>query len=95
MSFPSVTVQPFEETSPSELAVDVLLGATKSIRDGFLPAARGFRSCPGSANKKAFFLPRSAVQFSRPEWQATLTYLYQHAAYVHFVTKGFLKSREC
>jgi hypothetical protein len=43
---------------------------------------------PGSANKKRFLGAQSNL---RAEWQATL-HISVNAAYVHFLTAGFLKA---
>ena len=82
--FPSVTVQPLKNFA-FRVGVDVLW--RYSIRDGFYQPP-GVPLVPGSANKKRFLGPQSNLQ---AEWQAT-SHISVNAAYVHFLTKGFLKA---
>ena len=82
--FPSVTVQPLKNFA-FKVGVDVLW--RYSIRDGFYQPP-GVPLVPGSANKKRFLGLQSNLQ---AEWQAT-SHISVNAAYVHFLTKGFLKA---
>ncbi|HEX9272527.1 MAG TPA: alginate export family protein, partial [Candidatus Binatia bacterium] len=82
--FPSVTVQPLKNFA-FRVGVDVLW--RYSIRDGFYQPP-GVPLVPGSANKKRFLGPQSNLQ---AEWQAT-SHISVNAAYVHFLTKGFLQA---
>jgi Alginate export len=82
--FPSVTVQPWRNFAIS-VGVDVLW--RYSVKDGFYQAA-GVPLVPGSANKKRFL----GAQFNfQTEWQAT-SHISVNAAYVHFLTEGFLRA---
>ncbi len=84
--FPSVTVQPLKNFA-FRVGVDVLW--RYSIRDGFYQPP-GVPLMPGSANKKRFLGLQSNLQ---AEWQAT-SHISINAAYVHFLTKGFLKAAD-
>ena len=82
--FPSVTVQPWRNFAVS-VGIDVLW--RYSVKDGFYQAA-GVPLVPGSANKKRFL----GAQFNfQTEWQAT-SHISVNAAYVHFLTEGFLRA---
>ena len=84
--FPSVTVQPLKNFA-FRVGVDVLW--RYSVQDAFYqPPAVPL--VPGSANKKRFLGLQSNLQ---AEWQAT-SHISVNAAYVHFVTKGFLKAAD-
>ena len=82
--YPSVTVQPLKNFA-FKVGVDVLW--RYSIQDGFYQPP-GVPLVPGSANKKRFLGLQSNLQ---AEWQAT-SHISVNAAYVHFLTKGFLKA---
>ena len=82
--FPSITVQPWPNFAVS-VGMDVLW--RYSIRDGFYQPP-GVPLVPGSANKKRFLGAQSTL---RVEWQAT-SHISVNAAYVHFLTEGFLKA---
>ena len=82
--FPSVTVQPWRNFA-IRVGVDVLW--RYSVRDAFYQPP-GVPLVPGSANKKRFLGAQSNLQ---AEWQAT-SHISVNAAYVHFLTEGFLKA---
>ena len=84
--FPSVTVQPLKNFA-FKVGVDVLW--RYSVQDAFYQPP-GVPLVPGSANKKRFLGLQSNLQ---AEWQAT-SHISVNAAYVHFVTKGFLKAAD-
>ena len=84
--FPSVTVQPLKNLA-FKVGVDVLW--RYSVQDAFYQPP-GVPLVPGSANKKRFLGLQSNLQ---AEWQAT-SHISINAAYVHFVTKGFLKAAD-
>jgi Alginate export len=82
--YPSITVQPWRNFAIS-VGIDVLW--RYSVKDAFYQAA-GVPLVPGSANKKRFL----GAQFNfQTEWQAT-SHISVNAAYVHFLTEGFLKA---
>ncbi len=81
--FPSVTVQPWRNLAIS-VGIDVLW--RYSVQDAFYQPP-GVPLVPGSANKKRFLGAQSNL---RAEWQAT-SHISVNAAYVHFLTEGFLK----
>ena len=82
--YPSITVQPRRNFAIS-VGVDVLW--RYSVKDAFYQPA-GVPLVPGSANKKRFL----GAQFNlRTEWQAT-PHISVNAAYIHFLTEGFLKA---
>ena len=81
--FPSVTVQPWRNFAIS-VGIDVLW--RYSVQDAFYQPP-GVPLVPGSANKKRFLGAQSNL---RAEWQAT-SHISVNAAYVHFLTEGFLK----
>ena len=82
--FPSATVQPLRNLA-FRVGIDVLW--RYSTQDAFYQPP-GVPLVPGSANKKRFLGPQSNLQ---AEWQAT-SHISVNAAYVHFLTKGFLKA---
>ena len=82
--FPSVTVQPLQNFA-FKVGIDVLW--RYSVQDAFYQPP-GVPLVPGSANKKRFLGAQSNLQ---AEWQAT-SHISVNAAYVHFMTKGFLKA---
>jgi hypothetical protein len=82
--FPSVTVQPLKNFA-FKVGVDVLW--RYSVQDAFYQPP-GVPLVPGSANKKRFLGAQSNLQ---AEWQAT-SHISVNAAYVHFLTEGFLKA---
>ena len=84
--FPSITVQPWRNFAIS-VGIDVLW--RYSVDDAFYQPP-GVPLVPGSANKKRFLGLQSNLQ---AEWQAT-SHISVNAAYVHFVTKGFLKAAD-
>ena len=82
--FPSITVQPWQNFAIS-VGIDVLW--RYSVQDAFYQPP-GVPLVPGSANKKRFLGAQSNL---RAEWQAT-SHISVNAAYVHFLTEGFLKA---
>ena len=82
--FPSVTVQPLKNFA-FKVGIDVLW--RYSVQDAFYQPP-GVPLVPGSANKKRFLGAQSNLQ---AEWQAT-SHISVNAAYVHFLTEGFLKA---
>jgi hypothetical protein len=82
--FPSVTVQPWRNFAVS-VGIDVLW--RYSVKDAFYQPP-GVPLVPGSANKKRFLGAQSNLQ---AEWQAS-SHISVNAAYVHFLTEGFLKA---
>ena len=82
--FPSVTVQPWR-TFAVKLGIDVLW--RYSAQDAFYQPP-GLPLVPGSANAKRFLGAQSLLQF---EWQA-IPHISVNAAYVHFLTGGFLQA---
>ena len=82
--FPSVTVQPWRNFAV-KVGIDVLW--RYSGQDAFYQPP-GLPLVPGSANTKRFLGAQSVLQF---EWQAT-PHISVNAAYVHFLTEGFLKA---
>jgi hypothetical protein len=82
--FPSVTVQPWRSFAIS-VGIDVLW--RYSTQDAFYQPP-GVPLVPGSANNKRFLGVQTNLG---AEWQAT-PHISVNAAYVHFLTKGFLKA---
>jgi len=82
--FPSVTVQPWQSFAIS-VGMDVLW--RYSTQDAFYQPP-GVPLVPGSANSKRFLGAQSNL---RTEWQPT-PHISVNAAYVHFLTGGFLKA---
>jgi len=82
--FPSLTVQPWRSFAIS-VGIDVLW--RYSTHDAFYQPP-GVPLVPGSANSKRFLGAQSNLQ---AEWQPT-SHISVNAAYVHFLTEGFLKA---